>query len=192
MKDNDDMKDDDGMKDNDDVHMHSVDDIHDNSPKNLQGASQTSGGILHGRAQGNIFNLADVKDVLEQGPGHGVALRGRVYVFSSPLNPTTLDPEVMKPMATIKVVTLETIAPMLQQVSCQFSPVHSKYTTLYVKMLILIFVLENNHHIYVLENSVWDLKGRFNMVVKDDDDIDWVKVKGEDAVSVLVVSSYLC
>ena len=159
MKDNDDMKDDDGMKDNDD--------IHDNSPKNLQGASRTSGGILHGRVQGNIFNLADVKDVLEQGPGHGVALRGRVYVFSSPLNPTTLDPEVMKPMATIKVVTSKTIVPMLQHVSRRFSPVRSKYTALYAKMLILVFVLENNHHIYILENSVWDLKGRFNMAVED-------------------------
>ena len=51
-------------------------------------------------------------------------------------------------------------------------------------------VLENNRHIYVLENSVWDLKGRYNMAVEDDDEIDWVKVNGEDATSVLVVSIY--
>ena len=52
-------------------------------------------------------------------------------------------------------------------------------------------MLENNHHIYVLENSVWDLKGWYDMAVEDDDDLDWVKVKDEDVTSVLVVSSYL-
>ena len=109
--------------------MHSPDD----SPKNLQGASRTSSGILCGRAQGNVFNFADVTDVLKQGPSHGVAPRGRVYVYSSPLNPTSLDPERMKPMATVKVTTSQTIAPMLQQVSHRFSPVRSKYTTLYLE-----------------------------------------------------------
>ena len=96
----------------------------------------------HYRAQGNVFNFADVTDVLkqEQGPSHGVAPRGRVYVYSSPLNPTSLDPERMKPMATIKVTTSQTIALVLQQVSCCFSPVCSKYTTLYVEILFWVFV----------------------------------------------------
>ena len=102
--------------------MHSPDD----SPKNLQGASRTSGSILLDCTQGNVFNFADVTDVLKQGPSHGVAPRGRVYVYSSPLNPTSLDPERMKPMATVKVTTSQTIAPtMLQQVSHRFSPVRS-------------------------------------------------------------------
>ena len=32
-------------------------------------------------------------------------------------------------------------------------------------------MLENSHHIYVCENSVWDLKGQYDimMAVKDDD-----------------------
>jgi hypothetical protein len=52
-------------------------------------------------------------------------------------------------------------------------------------------VLENNRHIYVLENSIWDLKGRYDMAVEDDDDLDWVKVDGEDVTRMLVVSNYL-
>ena len=100
----------------------------DNSPKRLQGASRTSGGILRGRAQGNLLNLADMTHA---GPGHRMASRGRVFVYSSPLNPTTLDPETMKPMASVKVTTTETLAPMLQQVTRRFSPVRSKYTLLY-------------------------------------------------------------
>jgi hypothetical protein len=50
-------------------------------------------------------------------------------------------------------------------------------------------VLENNRHIYVLENSVWDLKGRYDMAVEDDDDLDWVNVNGEDVINVLMVSN---
>lgn len=48
-------------------------------------------------------------------------------------------------------------------------------------------VLENNRHIYVLENSAWDLKGRYNLAIEDNDDLDWVNVNGEDVTSVLVV-----
>lgn len=107
----------------------------DDSPKRLQGASRISGGTSRGHAQGNVFNLADAMDVLAQGPGHRMASRGKVYVYTSPLNPTTLVPEEMKPMATVKVVTSETIAPMLQQVSRRFSPVRSKYIMLYVEIL---------------------------------------------------------
>ena len=105
----------------------------DNSPKQLQGASRVSGGILRGRAHGNVFNFADAKDILDQQEGsrQGMASRGRVYIYSSSLNPTTLDPELMKPMATVKVVTLQTIALMLQQVTRRFSPVRSNYSLRY-------------------------------------------------------------
>ena len=108
--------------------MHSPDD-------KLQGASRTSGGILRGRAQGNVFNLADVKYVLEQGHGLEMGSRGRVYIYSSSLNPTTLDPEEMKPMTTVKVMTSQTIAPLLKQVTRRYSPIRSKYAPLYVEIL---------------------------------------------------------
>jgi hypothetical protein len=39
----------------------------------------------------------------------------------------------------------------------------------------LAIVLENNHHIYVLENSIWDLKGWYNMAIEDDDNLDWLQ-----------------
>ena len=167
--------------------MHSPDNI----LKQLQGASCTTGGILCGRAHGNVFNFADARDVLDQGPQQGMALRGCVYIYTSPLNPTTLDPEQMKPMATVKVTTSQSIAPMLQQVTHQFSPVRSKYTlNIMLKFFFLTFVLENNRHIYVLENSVWDLKGRYDMAVEEDDDLDWVKVNDENVVCMLVVCNY--
>lgn len=103
-----------------DIHMHGSD-----SPERLQGASRTSGGISRGRAQGNVFNFADAMDVR---PYHRMAPRGRVYVYTSPLNPTSLNPDLMNPMASVKVTTSQTIAPILQQVTRKFSPVCSKYS----------------------------------------------------------------
>jgi hypothetical protein len=162
--------------------MHSPD-----TTKHLQGASRTSGGVSRGRALGNIFNFADVKEVLTQHPNHGTVSKGRVYVYLSSSNPTSLNPETMNPMATVKVTTSPTIAPILQQVTRRFSPVRSKYTSFIMLEYYLAIVLENNRHIYVLENSVWDLKGRYNMAIEDDDDLDWVTVNGENVTSMLVV-----
>jgi hypothetical protein len=116
-----------------DIQMHSP----DNSPKRLQGASRTTGGVLRGRAYGNVFNFADARDILDQGPQHGMASRGRVYIYVSPLNPTTLDPEQMKPMATVKVTTSPTVTPMLQQVTRRFSPVRSTYTFILLRFCFL-------------------------------------------------------
>ena len=101
----------------------------------------------------------------------------------------SLNPESMKPMAMVKVTTSLTIAPILQQVTCRFSPVCSKYTSLYARILFLTFVLENNHHIYVLENSVWDLNGRYNLAFEDNDDLKWVSVNGNNVTSMLVVGN---
>ena len=43
------------------------------------GASCTTGGILHGRAQGNVFNHADVADQVHVGPH-----MGKFFVYQSP------------------------------------------------------------------------------------------------------------
>jgi hypothetical protein len=95
-----------------DIRMHSPD-----TTKHLQGASRTSGGVLWGRALGNVFNFANVTEVLMQHPSHETVSKGRVYVYLSSLNPTSLNHETMNPMATVKVTTSPTIAPILQQVT---------------------------------------------------------------------------
>lgn len=161
----------------------------DSSPKQLQGASRTSGGTSCGHVHGNVFNFTDVRKVLKEDPGPGITLKGKVYIYTSSSNPMSLNPESMKPMAMVKVTTSLTIAPILQQVTCRFSPVCSKYTSLYARILFLTFVLENNHHIYVLENSVWDLNGRYNLAFEDNDDLKWVSVNGNNVTSMLVVGN---
>ena len=63
------------------------------------------------------------------------------------------------------------------------------YTSLYARILFLTFVLENNHHIYILKNSVWDLNGRYNLAFEDNDDLKWVSVNGNNVTSMLVVGN---
>ena len=46
---------------------------------NANGASHTTGGMLCGQAQGNVFNRADVADQVHVGP-----CMGKVYVYQSP------------------------------------------------------------------------------------------------------------
>jgi hypothetical protein len=48
-------------------------------PISANGASRTTGGILHGRAHGNVFNHADGAD-----PIHIAPHVEKVYVYQSP------------------------------------------------------------------------------------------------------------
>ena len=108
-----------------DIHMHSP----DSNSKQLQGTSHTSGGTSHGHAHWNVFNFADVTEVLKEDPGPGITLKGEVYIYTSSsnlmsLNPKSMkpmNPESMKPMAMVKVTTSSTIAPILQQVTHLFA-----------------------------------------------------------------------
>ena len=61
-----------------------------NSPPHhsLQGASRTTGGVLRGRAHGNIFNHADPGDVMT---GLGPR-KGKVHIYI-PKGPTPHKPE---------------------------------------------------------------------------------------------------
>ena len=52
------------------------------SAMDANGASRTTGGILHGWAQGNVFNHADVADQVHVGPH-----MGKVFVYQSPWVP---------------------------------------------------------------------------------------------------------
>ena len=50
--------------------------------RNLQGASQISGGVICGRALGNVFNLGDASD-LQMDLDLMLAVPGKVYIYDS-------------------------------------------------------------------------------------------------------------
>ena len=93
-------------------------------PINASGASQTTGGILHGQAHGNVFNHADGQDPVFVGP-----CTGKVFVYQSPRGP---DPK--KSGTSIKCEVTPQIKPVLKALAQRFSPVSSKsYFLIYVQ-----------------------------------------------------------
>src|SRR5258708_18064717 len=88
------------------------------SPPPLHGSSSTTRGILRGRAQGNVFNLADAEKPLEAQIG---AVIGKVKVYRPGEDPSTV-----KPQMVIKAEVSQNIAPVLTDVGELYSPVKSK------------------------------------------------------------------
>ena len=88
------------------------------SRDSLQGASSVTGGVLRGRAQGNVYNMADkikaddfvTKDVT-----------GKVHIFRLHGNP-----ENMEPYMTVKTKVTNTLGPILKKLGAQYSPIRSK------------------------------------------------------------------
>ncbi len=84
----------------------------------LLGASSTTQGILRGRAQGNVFNMADAEKHVDMGIG---GLFGKINIY----NPGD-DPSTVKPQLVIKTEVDNHIAPVLTEVGELHTPPKSK------------------------------------------------------------------
>jgi hypothetical protein len=82
----------------------------------LSGASRVTGGIIRGRAYGNVFNHADA-DV-----EFGLEPRiGKVQVYT-----TRVDPTLTKPDMVLKHKVTPKLKPILKALARGYSPVRSK------------------------------------------------------------------
>jgi hypothetical protein len=86
-------------------------------PMDANGASRTTGGILRGRAHGNVFNHADDMDPIYVGPRVG-----KVYVYQSPQIPDAKNCDT-----SIKCEVTPQLKPVLKALARRFSPVSSKF-----------------------------------------------------------------
>lgn len=82
----------------------------------LQGASRMTGGILRGRAYGNVFNHADGEDEICFEPR-----KGKVLVYHLPRDPMTHKSD----MSITSEVTSQ-LKPVLKTLARKYSPVRSK------------------------------------------------------------------
>ena len=83
----------------------------------LQGASCTTGGILRGHAQGNVFNNADAELVLD----YGIEPRiGQVQVYTA-----YADPTMVKPDMELKHEVTPKLTKVLKVLSRKYSPIQS-------------------------------------------------------------------
>jgi len=88
--------------------------------RNLQGASRTSGGIIRGRAIGNIFNIADAPGI--QDDFLPTPTPGKVYLYSAS-DSLQLDPARVKPNSVLKVDVSPSLAPILAKIARKYSPI---------------------------------------------------------------------
>jgi len=83
------------------------------------GSSSTTEGVLRGRAEGNVFNLADAEKTKETGIG---SLVGKVKVYQLGEIPSSST----KPQMVIKVEVNQTMAPVLTDLGDRYSPIKSE------------------------------------------------------------------
>jgi hypothetical protein len=94
----------------------------------LGGASRVTGGILRGRAYGNVFNHADAE--MEFGLESRI---GKVQVYTAHVDPSHTKPEmVLKHKVTPK------LKPILKALARGYSPVRSK---LFIVFMIILSIL---------------------------------------------------
>jgi hypothetical protein len=93
------------------------------SPPQLHGSSRVTGGILRGRALGNVLNAADFEDTTEV--LHPVT--GKVLIYCSNDDPANLSIQNMKPTTFVKHLVTPSFKPVLSKVADKYSPIRSKY-----------------------------------------------------------------
>lgn len=87
----------------------------------LGGASRVTGGVLRGRAHGNVFNHADADEMMDFNMGPRM---GRVQVFM-----TRVDPIGRKPDMVLKHEVTPKLKPILKSLARGYSPIRSKLFT---------------------------------------------------------------
>ena len=97
-------------------------DVRMNSPPaspprfDLGGASRVTGGILRGRAYGNVYNHADTEMMFDLEPR-----MGKVQVYT-----TRVDPTLTKPDMVLKHKVTPKLKPILKALARGYSPVRCK------------------------------------------------------------------
>ncbi|KAF8804897.1 hypothetical protein BYT27DRAFT_7029297, partial [Phlegmacium glaucopus] len=115
-------------------------------PLLLEGASRTSGGILRGKAFGNVFNHVDTPNAFEASLG---PVKGKVLVYISHTNPSDFDFQQSRPTCHFQHEVTPTVGPILKTIGRRFSPV-SKY----------------DQRVFVRDGDSWDLKGRYELAIE--------------------------
>ena len=143
----------------------------------LQGASRTTGGVLRGRALGNVFNYADDDKVVDKVPR-----KGKVHVYMSQRDPT-----VNKPDMTLTAEVTPMLNPVLKSLARSYSPLRSMfYIELWCRFL--YDLLDFNRRVFIYEDDMWAIKGRFETALEDNESVLWTYDNGQDILRLLIVS----
>jgi len=150
------------------------------------GSSCSTGGILHGHALGNVFNIGDPFDDIPQ----DVAPLARGCVNITIVQQPPSDVIIENPTSHLKVVSpcYDMLGPLLKKVAKSYSPIHSKYLNIsgnrtHHKAI----VSDHNYHVYVLDQKQWSIMGCYKVVVEDDEGVIWEEDKDGKVTHILLV-----
>ena len=113
-----------------------------------RGSSRTTGGFSRGKAMGNNFNWGDADDVAHSVDWNAPTY-GKVLLF--------VDRETgAPPYMSFTTETTSELPVVLKELSGRFSPIERR-----------------NCRIYVFEDEMWEVKGRFSQAIKDNVPVQW-------------------
>ncbi|KAF8808432.1 hypothetical protein BYT27DRAFT_7255550 [Phlegmacium glaucopus] len=149
-----------------------ITDVHMSSPiQPLMGSSQTSGGILCGRACGNFPNHADftITNLELEGP-----VKGEVYLYLTDQYPGHINFEFLKGDSELVVLVnvVENMVPILNMVAHKFSIIQGGIT-------------------YIIADQLSGIAlGQFDQALEDDDECEWQMSNKQTPELHLLISSY--
>ena len=107
-------------------------------------SNQLIGGIIRGKAMGNVFNAADMLPLKEFGHQLPSAM-GKVKIYLSSANPEHLDITKMCPAMTAEATISDTIQPVLEALADSYSPVKGMSFYQNLRHIFIIFRQKTAH-----------------------------------------------
>ena len=139
------------------------DDMEDLDKIDPQGSSRSTGGFSRGRAAGNNFNWGDAHDTMDP-PDWNPSTYGKVLLYVNRDTGTS-------PLLSFSTEATSELPVVLKELSGRFSPIEKR-----------------NSRIYVFEDELWEVKGRFSQAMKDRTPLEWeMKDDGNLVLNLLAV-----
>ena len=101
-----------------------------------EGSSQSTDGILHGKA---IVNFADMQDIAAAKP-IDTSVKGTVKVYTLNIEPSELDCATMKPITKVTIKINTNIGPVLAEVANQYPAIKCKSICMIFQLLLYFFL----------------------------------------------------
>ena len=94
----------------------------------------------------------------------------------------------VKPSGTVKCAVSPTVGPVLKTVGRKFSPIQGKW--LIDHQININCISDAKHHVYTLEDQMWNLKDWFDVTKEEDKEMSWTRMANGEHVAHLLAVSY--
>jgi hypothetical protein len=107
---------------------------------------------------------------------------GKVYLYDS-----CVDPAKTKPKSAFKLKVTTSLGVVLSKLAEKDSPVRRKLLFNYSSGICFSDFLGLNPRIFVYEEDLWNIKGRYSTAIKDEEPVTWDFINGEYILPISVV-----